>query len=275
MVHLMRLCLHFGVSHPGAQVVDLAQADSREEARNLAMALARIAPRRISARVTEFGLAHRRAEQEKQRHRPHRTFASPQVPLQLRDSRRGRGGRELFEFGLQGRVSRMHTLEQGEGGRGISSEVPGSQAQTGVDDLCGGGMSACLATACSSRSATPAAAKWTSDTAEVSSGGQSLTAVKVRRCTTELVHSWGRRYVCALCASPSSRNAPQCPPAEAPRSVAGAAAGPRQPACQGAPTPPPPPPPPATRALRRARRRAARHSSTQRRCRGRRPTPPP
>ena len=65
MVHLMRLCLHFGVSHPGAQVVDLAQADSREEARNLAMALARIAPRRISARVTEFGLAHRRAEQEK------------------------------------------------------------------------------------------------------------------------------------------------------------------------------------------------------------------
>jgi hypothetical protein len=107
MVHLIRLCLHFGVSHPGAQVVDLAQADSRQEARYLAMALARIAPRRISARVTEFGLAHRRAEQEKQRYRPHRTFASPQGPLHSHDNR---GGRELFEFGLQGRASRMQTV---------------------------------------------------------------------------------------------------------------------------------------------------------------------
>jgi hypothetical protein len=110
MVHLIRLCLHFGVSHPGAQVVDLAQADSREEARNLAMALARIAPRRISARVIEFGLAHRRAEQEKQRHGPddHRLFAPP----------RG-ASRELFEFGLQGRASRMQMVRLGgEGGEG-------------------------------------------------------------------------------------------------------------------------------------------------------------
>ena len=29
--------------------------------------------------------------------------------------------------------------EKGEGGEGDSSEVPGSEAQTGVDDLCGGG----------------------------------------------------------------------------------------------------------------------------------------
>jgi hypothetical protein len=36
----------------------------------------------------------------------------------MRGSRRGRGGRELFEFGLQGRPSRMHRWEEGEGGKG-------------------------------------------------------------------------------------------------------------------------------------------------------------